>query len=84
MNLNMLIYQLQKNVKLKCQIELLSALITHIVVKKESQIPDLVNMLLHAEKVFGVNLQNRNKMHDKFKSLLISRVSSFERIENDF
>lgn len=68
----------------KCQIELLSALITHIVVKKESQIPDLVNMLLHAEKVFGVNLQNRNKMHDKFKSLLISRVSSFERIENDF
>lgn len=68
----------------KCQIELLDALITHIVVKKESQIPNLVNMLLHAEKVFGVNLQNGNKKHDEFKSLLISRVSSFERIENDF
>lgn len=65
-------------------VELLSKLITHIVVKKEYQIPNLVNALLSTERIFGVDLQKGNKQHDEFRSLLISRISSFERIENDY
>lgn len=54
--------------------------ITHIVVRKENEIPDLVQYILNPKnKIFGYEY-----ISDKARKILVSKITSFERIEKDF
>lgn len=64
-------------------IDLLSNLVTHIIVKKENQIPPLINYITKSSNLFGKSFNN-DKDTEFLKSILISRITSFERIENDY
>ncbi|MFR9542794.1 MAG: abortive infection system antitoxin AbiGi family protein [Rikenellaceae bacterium] len=53
--------------------------ITHIVVPEDSNIPEIIEHILQTETIFGaVNLTREDRL------MLISRITSFERIENDY
>lgn len=53
--------------------------ITHIVVSKEKEIDALIKFIMESDKIFGYD---SNK--DYFRMKLISKITSFERIEKDF
>ena len=52
--------------------------ITHIILKKEEEIPDFIKELSSIDKV------GNYKLSDKTKYSLISKITSFERISKDF
>lgn len=54
--------------------------ITHIVVSKENEIPALIKYILNKEnKLFGYE-----GISDNVRNILVSKITSFERIEKDF
>lgn len=54
--------------------------ITHIVVDTEANIPELVEFILNAEQsIFGYP-----RLSKRLRNFLVSRITSFERIENDY
>lgn len=54
--------------------------ITHIVVSKDKEIPDLIKHILNTEnKLFGYE-----DISDDTRMTLVSKITSFERIEKDF
>lgn len=54
--------------------------ITHIVVDTEANIPELVEFILNAEQpIFGCP-----RLSKRLRNFLVSRITSFERIENDY
>lgn len=54
--------------------------ITHIVVDTEANIPELVEFILNEEQpLFGYP-----KVSKRIRNFLVSRITSFERIENDY
>lgn len=54
--------------------------ITHIVVDTEENIPELVEFVLNEEQpLFGCS-----KVSKRLRNFLVSRITSFERIENDY
>lgn len=54
--------------------------ITHIVVDAEAHIPELVEFILNEEQpLFGYP-----KLSKRLRNFLVSRITSFERIENDY
>lgn len=54
--------------------------ITHIVVKKEREIPGIIKYILNTKnKLFG-----HENISDDARKILISKITSFERIEKDF
>lgn len=54
--------------------------ITHIVVDTEANIPELVEFILNEEQpLFGYQ-----KVSKRIRNFLVSRITSFERIENDY
>lgn len=65
-------------------IDFLSQLVTHIIVKKESQIPSLINLIIKSDTLFGNSFNKDDKETKYLKSILISRITSFERIEKDY
>ena len=57
----------------------LSKLITHIIVKDESQIESIVDYIMNeSNKIFGYNVSL------DLRKRLISRVSSFQRLSKDY
>ena len=65
-------------------IDLLSKLVTHIIVKNEYQIPALINYIRKSSNLFGNLFNKEDKETEYLKSILISRITSFERIEKDY
>lgn len=58
---------------------LIDNLITHIIVKRGNQINPLIDYILDSKEIFGYNnLSYRSKL------LLISKITSFDRIKNDY
>lgn len=57
--------------------------INHIAVEFESQREDIINFIRTSPKLFGHQVSNQIE-RDKFRDLLISTVTSFEKIENDY
>lgn len=54
--------------------------ITHIVVRKENQIPELIKYILNKNnKLFGYE-----NISDRARKILVSKITSFERIEKDY
>ena len=54
--------------------------ITHIFVKSEFEIPEMVDFILNEnQSIFGYNNLSKRCRH-----LLVSKISSFERINKDF
>ena len=54
--------------------------ITHIVVDTEANIPELVEFILNEEQpIFGYP-----RLSKRLRNFLVSRITSFERIENDY
>lgn len=54
--------------------------ITHIVVDTEANIPELVEFILNEEQpLFGYQ-----RVSKRIRNFLVSRITSFERIENDY
>ena len=54
--------------------------ITHIVVREDKEIPDLIEYILNTEnRLFGYE-----NISEKARMILISKITSFERIEKDF
>lgn len=68
----------------ECTIDFLSKLVTHVIVKKESQIPALINYISKSSNLFGNSFNSDDKDIEYLKSILISRITSFERIEKDY
>lgn len=53
--------------------------IAHIIVPKEKDIPAISNFIMHSDRLFGyTDIEMYQRIH------LISRITSFERIENDY
>lgn len=53
--------------------------ISHIIVPKEIDIPSISNFILHSDSLFGyTEIEEYQRIH------LMSRITSFERIENDY
>lgn len=53
--------------------------ITHIIVPQENDIPEFSNLIVHSEKLFGYdNIKDYERLH------LLTKITSFERIENDY
>lgn len=57
---------------------LISDIITHIIVEKDSEIVELIDYIMSSKKIFG------GKIKLAQKKILISRITSFERISKDF
>lgn len=53
--------------------------ITHLVVKKESQVPSLVDYIMKSKRLFGYE-----GVSDKVKMNLVSKITSVKRITNDY
>ncbi|MGM9695053.1 MAG: hypothetical protein ACI3YC_08610, partial [Alloprevotella sp.] len=53
--------------------------ITHIIVSKEDEIDDMINHIMDQDKLLGFD----NEM-DYSRMKLISKITSFERIENNY
>lgn len=53
--------------------------ITHILAKKETEIPSIVDFILKSKSVFGCN-----DVSNDLRKILISKITSFERIGKDF
>ncbi|MCF2594087.1 hypothetical protein I6E11_09890, partial [Bacteroides caecigallinarum] len=54
--------------------------ITHIVVGNDDEISQLIDFILDKE----IQLFGNNKLSDKARKILVSKITSFERIEKDF
>ena len=53
--------------------------ISHIIVPKEIDIPSISNFIMHSDSLFVYpNIEKHQRVH------LMSRITSFERIENDY
>ena len=52
-------------------------IISHIIVSKDDDVPEIINEIMKSPKIFG------HKLPKEKKQLLISKVTSFERIEKD-
>jgi len=59
--------------------ELLNDAITHIIVDKDKRIPDVINYIMNTKSVFGVS-----DISPEQRLLLISKITSFERINKDY
>ena len=53
-------------------------IISHIIVSKDDDVPEIINEIMKSPKIFG------HKLPKEKKQLLISKVTSFERIEKDY
>lgn len=53
--------------------------ITHILTNEEREIPEVVDLILTNESLFGYK-----GLSDNFRKILVSKIISFERIEKDF
>lgn len=53
--------------------------LTHILAKKEAEIPSLADFILKSKSLFGCN-----DVSNDLRKILVSKITSFERIEKDF
>lgn len=53
--------------------------ITHIIVKNDDDIRSMVNFIMKSKKIFGVK-----NVSEEERWILISKITSFERLEKDF
>ncbi len=53
-------------------------IISHLIVPKEENVPEIINEIMNSPTVFG------HHVSEEKKQLIISRVTSFERIEKDY
>lgn len=53
-------------------------IISHIIVPKDDDVPEIISEIMKSPKIFGHKLPKEKKL------LLISKVTSFERIEKDY
>lgn len=68
----------QKIFQLWIQPEAIGKIISHIIVPTDDDIPEIISEIIKSEKIFG------HKLPKETKQLLISKVTSFERIEKDY
>ena len=68
-----------KNTFIKIPWKYYNEYITHIVVSKEEEIDQLIQLIMTSDKILG--FENNN---DYSRMKLISKITSFERIEKDF
>ncbi len=59
--------------------KLLNDAITHIIVDTDKRIPDVINYIMKTKRIFGVSDISREQ-----RLLLISKITSFERIKKDY
>ena len=59
--------------------ELLKTGITHIIVKKETEIPEMIETILTTDCIFG-----NKDVSDETRHVLASRVTSLQRIVSDY
>ena len=59
--------------------EFLGSIITHIVTHTEQEIPQLIEWIINSEMLFGCEEISMDE-----RLLLVSRVTSFERISLDY
>lgn len=57
----------------------ISKSLTHILTKKEKEIPSIVDFILKSESLFGCK-----DVSNDLRKVLVSKITSFERIEKDF
>lgn len=69
-----------KELKEKIDEENFPNLITHIVVDTDDKIPEIVDFILNPNQC----LFHYNNVSNKIRKILVSKVTSFERIEKDF
>ena len=55
-----------------------SNVISHIIVETEKEVPDIISAILKLPTLFGY------QQPEEKKQLLVSKVTSFERIEKDY
>ncbi len=55
-----------------------SSYVTHLIVNQENSIPSLINYIWKSKYLLGVTIE------DEQKRMLISRITSFQRIKRDF
>ena len=68
-----------ENMFIKIPYECYNEYITHIVVSREEEIDSLIDLIMTSNKIFGYeNIMDYSRMN------LISKITSFERIEKDF
>ncbi|MCE5306000.1 abortive infection system antitoxin AbiGi family protein [bacterium] len=53
--------------------------ITHIIVQKDKDIPQTIDLIKNSKRLFG-----NSEISDKEREILISKISSFDRIEKDY
>lgn len=53
--------------------------LTHILTKKEAEIPSIADFILKSKYLFGCN-----NISNDLRKILVSKITSFERIEKDF
>lgn len=59
--------------------ELLNDAITHIIVDTDKKIPDVINYIMKTKSIFGASDISREQ-----RLILISKITSFERINKDY
>lgn len=55
-------------------------MINHIIVNNDKEIDEIINTIRKSRKLFGISLPLKSSLRD----WLLTRVTSFERIENDY
>lgn len=68
----------QKFFQLLIQPEIIGKIISHIIVPTDDDVPDIIKEIMDSDTIFGHNVT------DETKHLIISKVTSFERIEKDY
>lgn len=53
--------------------------LTYILIKKETQIPSMVDFILNSTQLFGCKY-----VSESLRKIIVSKITSFERIEKDF
>lgn len=64
--------------QLGIQLDDVVRIISHIIVPKDDDVPEIISEIMKSPKIFGHKLPKEKKL------LLISKVTSFERIEKDY
>lgn len=64
--------------QLLIQPEIIGKIISHIIVPTDYDVPEMIKEIMDSDTIFGHNVT------DETKHLIISKVTSFERIEKDY
>ena len=60
------------------------SMISHIIVEKESEINDMIKYIIESKTLFGCGDATSTEITIDHKHYLISKITSFERIEQDY